>query len=110
MPEPETLDRLASRLENLRKLGDRNRAQHPVSVLRHDIVGQESIDSSAEASADDLPDDSLASVVSTVEPSIEDRTCVLARRLFSPIIARAALLAGVIRRESALMSVDEDQP
>jgi hypothetical protein len=84
------IDRLASRLSNLRKLGDRNRAQHPVSILRNDLVGQETNELDLVEASD--PGDF----------SIEERTYALARRLFSPLLARAELVAETIRRDGGV--------
>jgi hypothetical protein len=89
MSEDVSSQRLANRLADLRKLGDRNREAHPVSVLRKDIVGHVPVlvaDSSAGSRAG-----------SAGEPTVEQRAEALARRLLSPVLARAEQLANTIR-------------
>lgn len=83
MSEGDSTQRLASRLADLRQLGDRNRAQHPVSVLRNDLV----------ASSTPLESQSEADVSARAE--------AIARRIFSPVLARAEQLADQIRSEDA---------
>ena len=83
MADLEPTDRLAHRLERLRELGDRHRAQHPVSVLRNDLA----------AAADATESTDLEAIAL---PSLEQRTHALARRLFSPIVARGEQLAETI--------------
>jgi hypothetical protein len=90
MTEEPSIQRLADRLADLRQLGDRNRAAHPVSVLRNDIVaGFDTPGSGAQG---------RGTVVAPAEPNIEQRAEALARRLLSPVLARAEQLAESIRR------------
>jgi hypothetical protein len=83
--EDESTQRLANRLADLRLLGDRNRPFHPVSVLRNDIVSG--------------PASEPETGVGGVEPTLEDRAEALARRILSPVLARAEQLADMIRGE-----------
>ncbi|MFN0072568.1 MAG: hypothetical protein ACKVVP_13870 [Chloroflexota bacterium] len=87
MPEDESTQRLATRLADLRQLGDRNRPFHPVSVLRNDIAKRQM--PQANSSANDK------------EPSLEERAEVLARRILSPVLARAEQFADFIRVQRA---------
>ena len=84
MPEKnDSTQRLANRLADLRQLGDQNRAAHPVSVLRNDIV----------ADALKQPNPSRPRRKRTVG----NRAEALARRMISPVLARAEQIADKIR-------------
>jgi hypothetical protein len=89
MPEDASTQRLADRLADLRQLGDRNRAAHPVSLLRNDVVAS---GATTETSAQ------RSESIGAGEPSVEQRAEALARRLLSPVLARAEQLADTIRK------------
>jgi hypothetical protein len=89
MSEDPSTQRLADRLDDLRLLRNRNRASHPVSVLRSDIVA-----STAPAEARRR---GTEQVDPGMEPSIDQRAEALATLILSPVLARAEQLAAAIR-------------